>query len=184
MPMVSLPLTLEYALLGFVLQQPIHAYDIHRALREARGLGLIWRLKQSQLYALLTKLEEQGYLTSTTEPQGTRPPRRMLRLTDAGRQAFARWLAEPVTHGRDIRQEFLAKLYFAQRDADPARLTELIDRQRQACLAQRTRLSAGAVDGAVFDRLVQEFRVGQLDHVLAWLDRCATELTAPVAQHR
>src|SRR3712207_428899 len=112
-PMVKLPLTLEHALLGFLWQRPMHAYEIHQMLKEARALGLIWHLKQSQLYALLARLEEEGYITSITEPQGTRPPRRVMHLTSQGREAFQRWLVEPVAHGRDFRQEFLAKLFFA-----------------------------------------------------------------------
>ena len=40
-------------------------------------------------------------------------PRKMLRLTPRGREAFAEWVRNPVEHGRDFRLEFLAKLYFA-----------------------------------------------------------------------
>ncbi len=47
------PLSYEYALLGFLSNRPMHAYEIHRRLRKASGLRLIWNVKQGQLYALL-----------------------------------------------------------------------------------------------------------------------------------
>ena len=31
-PMIKQPLTIEYALLGFLRQQPMHAYEIHQTL--------------------------------------------------------------------------------------------------------------------------------------------------------
>ncbi len=53
---------MEYILLGFVAQGPIHGYDLHKKIGEPQGIGLIWRIKQSQLYALLDKLEKDGLL--------------------------------------------------------------------------------------------------------------------------
>lgn len=86
------PLTIEYALLGFLYQQSRHGYEIYHQLLAGDSLELVWRLKQSQLYALLTKLEQQGYITARLEPQDVRPPRKMLQLTAAGQEAFLSWL--------------------------------------------------------------------------------------------
>ena len=77
MSRVNLPLTTEHALLGFLRRRPMYGYEIHQQLTHPTGLGLVWRLKQSQLYALLAKLEEAGYVTTTIEPQETRPPRKI-----------------------------------------------------------------------------------------------------------
>src|SRR5690242_18868036 len=100
---------MEHALLGLVRSRPMHAYEMYQQLMRApdgQALGRVWRLKQSHLYALLAKLEAAGYIAATTEPQGTRPPRRMLRLAPAGETAFAEWVVTPVRHGRDFRLEF------------------------------------------------------------------------------
>src|SRR5215467_2630644 len=114
MKTVTVPtLGLKYALLGLVIDHPMHPYEMHQQLLEARALGLVWHLKQGHLYAMVASLEEAGYLTSTAESQGTRPPRKVLHLTHAGRSAFEAWVGAPVAHGRDLRQEFLAKLFFA-----------------------------------------------------------------------
>ena len=72
--MVSLPLTTEYALLGFLYRRPMHGYEIYQQLTDRTGLGLVWRLKQGRLYALLSKLEQRDYVETTLEPQDTRPP--------------------------------------------------------------------------------------------------------------
>ena len=106
--MVKTPLTMEYALLGFLQEEPMHAYEMHHQLHSAEALGLVWRIKQSQLYALLARLEEVGYLTTVTAPQETRPARKMLYLTEAGRAAFEEWRETPVYHGRELRQADLA----------------------------------------------------------------------------
>src|SRR5262245_50407367 len=64
MPMVKQPLTIEHALLGFVRQRPMHGYEIHQRLLASAELGMVWSIKQSLLYAHLTRLEEEGLLTS------------------------------------------------------------------------------------------------------------------------
>lgn len=72
-------LTIEHALLGFIYEQPTHGYDIYQQLAAQTGLWQVWRLKQSQLYALLTKLEENGYITADVQSQAARPPRKSTR---------------------------------------------------------------------------------------------------------
>src|SRR5690606_18145290 len=119
-PMPSRPHTLELALLGFLRPEPKHGYAIHQELSSPTGLGPVWQVKLSQLYALLGKLEEAGYLLATTEPQENRPPRKVFHLTDAGREAFQQWQQNPVRHGRSLRLEFLVKLYFARLDGTEA----------------------------------------------------------------
>src|SRR5262245_54261762 len=115
-PLIRLPLTIEFALLGFLRSGALHGYEIHRRLSDPVGLGLVWHVKQSQLYALLTKLEAEGYLSSSFKAQETRPTRKIYRLTKNGTDTFLEWVQNPVPHGRDIRLDFMVKFYFAQRE--------------------------------------------------------------------
>jgi DNA-binding PadR family transcriptional regulator len=174
------PPGLELALLGFLREGPLHAYELHRRLVQAETLGLVWRLKQSHLYALLGRLEAAGLLVGTTQPQGARPPRRVLALTPAGQEAFARWLTTPVAHGRDLRLEFLAKLFFAARNSPPA-VSALVERQHAACADWLADLHA-QVDATPasqpFATLVLQFRIRQIEGILGWLDLCASTLLA------
>ena len=179
--MVKSPLAMEHALLGFLCEAPMHAYEMHQQLHQAETLGLVWRIKQSQLYALLARLEEVGYLTTVTSPQETRPARKMLHLSAAGRAAFEAWRESPVQHGRELRQEFLAKLYFAQR-AGPASVRRLIAAQRMVCHTILATLQARA-DGAgqPYARLVYEFRASQVRASFEWLDQCEALLATPAS---
>jgi len=100
----------EYALLGALMTGPRHGYEILTFLRE--GLAAIWHIPTSQLYAQLKRLEEQGRLRSSLEEQETRPSKRVFAITDEGRKAFGAWVLAPCRHVRDLRVEFLAKLFF------------------------------------------------------------------------
>ncbi len=171
-------LSIEHALLGFLLEQPLHGYELHQRLQEAQTLGLVWHVKQAHLYALLTKLETEGLIAAQLIPQDIRPPKRLLHLTEAGRAAFTTWRSEPVAHGRDIRIEFLAKLFWAQRHG-PAAIHHLIAAQRettQILLAELRQDMTIDTEAMPFARLVYLFRSGQLEAVLAWLDTCEAAL--------
>ena len=177
--MIKQPLAIEHALLGFLRQQPMHAYEIHQTLLRAEALGLVWHLKQSLVYVMLERLEAEGYITGALEPQGSRPPRKILQLTPSGRDAFAQWLVAPVAHGRDFRLEFLAKLYFASQDDSAnaaSNATSLIVAQQTACRGWLIELRAQAdalSDARRYDWLVIQFRIGQIEAIVTWLDICA-----------
>jgi DNA-binding PadR family transcriptional regulator len=177
------PVGIEYALLGLLRERPMYGYEMHQRLLQVEQLGLVWHVKQANLYALLGKLEAAGLLVSVTEPQGTRPPRKVLQLTPQGAAAFAHWMATPVEHGRDFRLEFLAKLFFAVQDA-PEIASALLARQRQACeqaLAELRTQGQRLDTRRPFDQLVLQFRIGQLQAMLSWLDQSAHDLAAPAA---
>lgn len=178
MPTQKQPLTVELALLGLLREGTMYPYEMHQRLLQREALGFLWQLKQSHLYALLARLEADGYLVHTLESQGSRPPRKLLRITPEGRAAFAQWLHEPVAHGRDFRLEFLAKLYFASQDGETT-VSALIDRQQDACRQRMDALTAQLAalpPDQPFERLVVQFRHGQLAATLTWLDSCMPSL--------
>ena len=177
-PMVRRAPAMELALLGFLRQGPQHGYQIHVLLSDPAGLGPIWRLKQSQLYALLTKLEKDGYIWGELEPQAAaaRPPRRMYQLTITGRTAYQNWLRTPVNVHRLMRQEFMAKYYFARLEG-PVQMKALLDAQRATCLQWLDGLQAEQATESAFSRMVDRYRLGQMQAALAWLDTCQQELS-------
>ena len=138
-PLLRQPLTVEHALLGFLRERPMHGYEIYQRLAGLAGLGLVWQVKQSHLYAMLDKLEGDGYIAGRQQAQAARPPRRIFRLTGAGRKAFRGWLKRPVAHGREIRLEFMAKLFFARREG-PEWVDGLIARQKEECADWRANI--------------------------------------------
>ena len=175
-------LAIEHALLGFIQEQPLHGYEIHQQLQAAQALGLVWHLKQAHLYALLSKLETDGLIAAELIPQDARPPKRLLHLTSSGREAFNTWLATPVTHGRDLRIEFLAKLFWAQK-LSTAATERLIAAQREECRAWLTEIQTELerlTGTQPYAALVLEFRRGQIEAMLAWLDTCEAALIPAV----
>ncbi|NTV65356.1 MAG: PadR family transcriptional regulator [Oscillochloris sp.] len=178
MPMVKLPLTIEHGLLGFVRRQPLHGYEIYQRLCASEDLGLHWGWKQSQLYAELTRLEQEGYLQSSIEAQGSRPPRKVFELTTSGQAAFAEWIASPVLKGRDFQLEFPLKLYFAQQESrEVAR--QLVASQQAECrswLQSMERESLPSDAGMGYPEIVQQFRMSQIETIMAWLETCAAQI--------
>ena len=176
-PMVRQPMTIEHALLGFLREKPLHGYEIHRRMSDPEGLGLVWRIKQSQLYALLGKLEENGYVTSELESQGNRPPRKVYSLTNSGSAMFMEWVKNPVQHGREMRLNFMVKLFFARIEGK-AVVAQLIDNQRDQC-AQWLELVEISSEGETksFQNMIEWFRAGQIEAMLVWLDRCEAQFS-------
>ncbi|MBL8079860.1 MAG: PadR family transcriptional regulator [Anaerolineales bacterium] len=169
--MVRRPPGIELALLGFLLQGPQHGYQLHQIISDLSGLGLIWRLKQSQLYALLNKLETDGFVISTIKNQDPHPPRRIFELTESGRRIFFAWLADPVTAPRLVRQDFFAKLYFAAREnKDTAR--RLIELQRIVCQSWIDRFNEklAVSEQASYSWTMYQYRLGQVKALQSWLD--------------
>lgn len=178
----------EHALLGLLAmaegRQPAYGYDLARQFGEGQPLGEVLRLEAGMLYHHLKALERRDWVESATEAQPARPARRTFRLTDSGRAELSRWLSEPVAHTREIRLEFLLKLYFAGA-IDPARRDVLIREQRAVLaalsdsLARQRAEAVAASDGepALRYRLaVLGLRVAQTEAALEWLDDAATNL--------
>jgi DNA-binding PadR family transcriptional regulator len=119
-------------------------------------------------------LEDAGYLAATLQAQDARPPRKVYALTDRGRTVYEHWLSTPVPHGRQMRLEFLTKLYFAHRQ-HPEHVHTLLAAQTAACqqwLAELRGQRATAADTPFFTFAVHQFRLQQVESFLAWLDTC------------
>ena len=119
-------------LLGFIDQNPIHGYDLFKLISQFNTIYLVWRIKQSQLYALLDRLEDDGLVVSSMIPGESHPNRKQYQITSVGRQTFFAWRISPVQHERDVRQEFLAKIYFALQSGHETVL-ELLETQTELC---------------------------------------------------
>lgn len=173
------PLATEIALLGFLRNQPLHGYEIYRRLSEAPELKAVWRMKQSRLYAILSRLEVEGLIQSTHEPQDNRPPRKVFHLTAAGESAFRRWLIEPVRLPREMRLDFMLKLFFALEDGQRV-AAELIRRQLEVCA--RWLVLQEEKDSATNTYLdfVRGYRQAHIEAIQNWLAALADEISHPV----
>lgn len=83
-------------------------------------------------------------------------------------------MVSPVAHARQIRMEFLARLYFA-RLAGPDTAGRLIEAQIDACQGWLKNLQArlaGETNPVNFQRTVDEYRLNQIEAILRWLNQC------------
>ena len=172
----------RYALLALLLDGPCHAYLLTRQFGPGSALGDVVHLSPSHIYALLGRLERDGLVEGERQESGSRPPRRVYRLNEAGRAAVDCWIDGPVLRPRDMHLDFPLKLYAARR-LDPARAVSLIRHQRAVFLAyldsleHEMLLPADHAD-ATFIALMREGRTTRTRAALQWLDRCAAAFAA------
>lgn len=169
------PLGIEHTVLGLLARESRHGYDLFQELGSREGLAMVWRLKQGHLYALLRRLEQEGYVVPTLESQEARPPRKVYALTDMGREAFRAWTVAPVPRGRQLRIEFLGKLYFALQESQEE-AQRLVAAQRQACRSWDEAQPFEMPGPVTFSSLVGSFRASQVQASIAWLDACERTL--------
>lgn len=167
-------LALEQALLGLLMQGPMHGYDLHRRVEDE--LGLVWYMGISNIYGALKRLEQGGQVESTLSPQASRPPRKVYRITPAGEQSFLDWVRRAVPTMRDMRVEFPAKLYFF-RALGLEGVDGLIAAQETICRERVEQLEQNTAQCSPhdFDRLVYDFRRRQIEAILDWLQFCQEE---------
>jgi PadR family transcriptional regulator AphA len=173
----------EHAILGLLALSESgigHGYDLARHFSPDAPLGNVVRLEPGMVYHHLKKLERLGWVMVVPGSGTGRSARRLFALSSSGRTELRRWLAEPVAHTREIRLDFLIKLYLALQ-LDPALAVRLVDEQRQQCArlveSISKRLHQGHVketqdpDTASFGNMVLDMRLAQTRAALTWLDR-------------
>jgi PadR family transcriptional regulator, regulatory protein AphA len=166
----------EPLILGFLMFGPAHPYELYREFD--RELGRVWRVGQASLYAHLKKAEEAALAkVELTESVGA-PDRRVHRITSAGRRAFLVWLRGSATRVRDVRLEFLSRLYFIRRLGLEG-LEEAVARQEEALASKVASLDRGIAEAAAvgdeYWRLVLEFRRSEALAIVGWLHACVKE---------
>jgi PadR family transcriptional regulator AphA len=159
----------------------MHGYQIARELAGGTGLGLVCPMRMSNVYFVLGNLQDTGLVEVEGREEDRYPPRVLLRTSAAGRRAFDAWLQEPVTRLRQVRLDFLVKLFFLGRE-DPALARKLVKGQKEFCrryLAEWQEL-AQAAGFASFDRLAIEAKIAVGGATLRWLEQCERSLAAGV----
>ncbi|TQR09647.1 PadR family transcriptional regulator [Psychrobacillus soli] len=96
--------SLAYAILGVVSRTPVSGYDL------GKRLELLWAANLSQIYPILSKLEEKELVRYELIEQIGKPNKKKYYVTEKGTQKLRTWIqeipAEPI-----IRDEFIIKFY-------------------------------------------------------------------------
>jgi DNA-binding PadR family transcriptional regulator len=167
-------MTVKHAILGLLTKRPMHGYELKNVFEET--VGTLWELNVGQIYNTLRLLERDDYVELTGyEQKGRGPARKVYTITEAGREELVRWLAEPVSRPRRLKDAFYIKLVFYDllgRD----KVGELIWNQRQAYLQVLHQLNELQVEtdphDDPFTALLLEGGALHLEADLKWLDRC------------
>jgi DNA-binding PadR family transcriptional regulator len=158
-------MSLDHAILGFLVEQPAHGYSIKKHLFESFSKGAA---NDGQLYPALARLEGRRWIRKRVVAQRRSPPKHLWRATAAGQREFQRWLtsAEPEP---DASVDFFWRHGFLQRCAffrhlDARGVAGHAERELLAAekrLAEVERLSARlAAQGAdPYRRLLVEYGV-------------------------
>ena len=179
MPSGRIPsLSFEYVILTLLLHRAKHGYELFKEMEAWPGLGEVWKLKQSMLYADLNKLEKLGYVVSMPPDMQFSPPRVNFEITQNGKAAFETWISSPVLRPREIRPEFLTKLLVAARFGHgyTQNLLDLQKAKTREWINSEIALESANSDLAPEVAMVLNFRTHWLNNVAEWLDSCQTLL--------
>ena len=83
-------------ILGLLLSHEMHGYQLNEMLLQNPSTPIA--LKKSNTYRLLSKMEQDGWVTHIEEQEGNRPQRQVYTVTEAGKAAFYDLLRENLAH--------------------------------------------------------------------------------------
>ncbi len=163
--------SIHFIILGILSDSPKHGYQIHKSLMDPDGIGAVWKIKITNIYGLLDALEKNECIVPSKQimDDTTYPPKKYFEITERGKKLFQRWRHEPVKHGREIRQVFLSKLYFASEEGGKER-HQLIQDQINECKQWLNTTKQLPTENTVFIETVNSFRLMQIKCYIKWLE--------------
>src|SRR5215211_188739 len=101
---------LALAVLSYLIQRPMHPYELSRTLRENDDTRSI-KFNHGSLYMVVQQLAKAGFIVEQEiTREGQRPERTVYALTDAGRHELRDWLRELVAQPQHEYPHFVAAL--------------------------------------------------------------------------
>lgn len=112
MPLDASRNPLVLPILGLLLEQPAHAYDVTSRLRDRYGPGL--GATRSTVTSLLKTLERNGLVASgAPERVGNRPPRTVYEVTGTGLDDFRAKVADNLRDAQVASTDFTLAIAYA-----------------------------------------------------------------------
>ncbi|WP_054813603.1 PadR family transcriptional regulator [Nocardia arizonensis] len=87
-------MALEHALLVSLTERAGSGYELAR--RFDKSIGYFWSASHQQIYRVLKRMEDAGWLNSETVAQEGKPDKKVYSVNAAGRAELSRWIAEPT----------------------------------------------------------------------------------------
>lgn len=161
----------EWTVLAVLREGPAHGFAI-AALTAPRGaLGRVWQLPRPVVYRALSRLAAAGLASPAVVESGPGPRRTVYEITPPGTAEVDEWLAEPVSHVRQLRSHLLMKLaLLARRDLPTA---PLITAQRKLLTPMAEAIAKERDEAKAFDAILLTWRHNNITAALHFL----TEIT-------
>jgi DNA-binding PadR family transcriptional regulator len=128
------------------------------------------------VYAILKSLSGLELIDGEWD-NSSYPPRAVYAATAEGDATFLRWLRQPVGRMREVRNDFMVKLYFALQEDETAAL-DLITQQIEACREYEREVEGQlrqAEEGS-FDALALQSKATAAHLTAEWLRGCQRTL--------
>ena len=101
-------MALAHAILAALVEASCSGYDL--AKRFDGSVGFFWSASHQQIYRELSKLEDQGWISSESILQAGRPDKRLYSVTDLGEQHLKEWIAQSC-EPTPIKDDLLVKIF-------------------------------------------------------------------------
>lgn len=101
-------MALAHAILASLVNKLASGYDL--AKRFDSSVGFFWKTTHQQIYRELTRMEEQGWLSTETIHQAGRPDKKLYSVTELGKEQMRQWIAQP-SEVSPVKEDILVKLH-------------------------------------------------------------------------
>ncbi|WP_431924784.1 PadR family transcriptional regulator [Amycolatopsis tucumanensis] len=177
MPRRALENPLVLAVLGLLLESPMHPYQVFTELR-ARSASAINR---GTLYDVVEAMAAAEWIAPQgTERSGNRPERTVYALTGAGRDELVRRLDSRIREPKREFPEFLGAIAYVGAlgpDGAAAALTERAQQLSERADADQKRLTAVLESGVPRLHVIEaEYALHQTRAEIAWVENLVAEI--------
>jgi PadR family transcriptional regulator, regulatory protein AphA len=179
----------EHVILGLLSWRPFSGYELGKYL-EREGRFLRSKVHLSQIYRLLARMVDSGWVAYEVQENDGRPDSKIYRLTEHGEQVLREWVASPYEppskfsdpefhvrfrYGGPLDRDVLVRLVRTELDARKAQVSRYRDRDRSLGPMQ----PIDGVDETLARRLgdlAHEHGAAAMDLWIEWLERVLAEL--------
>jgi DNA-binding PadR family transcriptional regulator len=156
----------ELLLLGLLRQGKTHGYQLNEFIE--RDMGHFINLKKPTAYALLDRMEKQGWITQVRTQEGNRPPRHTFTITEDGERRYQELLRDNLSAFADSFFAGDVGLTFIH-DVPPREAVELLEKRRSGLLEElATMRDVPQHEGG--SQLAIDHRRVHLESELRWLE--------------
>jgi DNA-binding PadR family transcriptional regulator len=165
-------MSVPYALLGLLEQEPRHGYDLKRLFD--RYFAPDHPLAFAQVYSTLGRLEHRGHILVDGIERAEGPDRRRYAITDEGTAELERWLESPLEAEPHLQASLFTKVVLAILSGRP--VEPLVDGERHAHLARMRELTALRRTAPMPVGLLADYALFHLEADLRWLELTAARV--------